>query len=41
VRKRLEQRLKSAVPGAVVRSDEVDAARGAVTRARRLLGVEG
>lgn len=41
VRKRLEQRLKSAVPGASVRSDEVDAARGAVTRARRLLGVEG
>lgn len=40
VRKRLEQRLKSAVPGATVRSDEVDAARGAVRRARRLLGVE-
>ena len=41
VRKRLEQRLKSAVPGAVVRSEEVDAARGAVTRARRLLGMDG
>lgn len=40
VRKRLEQRLKSAVPGATVRSEEVDAARGAVRRARRLLGVE-
>ena len=40
VRKRLEQRLKSAVPGAVIRSDDVDAARGAVRRARRLLGVE-
>jgi glucosamine kinase len=40
VRKRLEQRLKSAVPGATVRPDEVDAARGAVRRARRLLGVE-
>ena len=40
VRKRLEQRLKSAVPGATVRSEEVDAARGAVRRATRLLGVE-
>ncbi len=40
VRKRLEQRMKSAVPGATVRSEEVDAARGAVRRARRLLGVE-
>jgi len=40
IRKRLEQRLKSAVPGATVRADEVDAARGAVRRARRLLGVE-
>ncbi len=40
VRKRLEQRLKSAVPGAAVRAEEVDAARGAVRRARRLLGVE-
>lgn len=40
VRKRLEQRLKSAVPGATIRSDEVDAARGAVRKARRLLGVE-
>lgn len=41
VRKRLEQRLKSAVPGATVRAEEVDAARGAIRRARRLLGVEG
>ena len=40
IRKRLEQRLKSAVPGATVRVDDVDAARGAVRRARRLLGVE-
>ncbi len=40
VRKRVEQRLKTAVPGAVVRSDEVDAARGAVKRALRLMGVE-
>lgn len=40
VRKRLEQRLKSAVPGAAVRAEEVDAARGAIRRARRLLGVE-
>lgn len=40
VRKRLEQRLKSAVPGANIRSEEVDAARGAVRRARRLLGME-
>ncbi len=40
VRKRLEQRLKSAVPGAIIRAEEVDAARGAVRRARRLLGVE-
>lgn len=40
VRKRVEQRLKTAVPGAVVRPEEVDAARGAVRRARRLMGVE-
>lgn len=40
VRKRLEQRLKSAVPGATVRNEDVDAARGAIRRARRLLGVE-
>ncbi len=40
VRKRLEQRLKSAVPGALIRADDVDAARGAIRRARRLLGVE-
>ncbi len=41
VRKRVEQRLKTAVPGAIVRSEEVDAARGAVRRALRLMGVEG
>ncbi|MCA0376488.1 MAG: hypothetical protein LCH84_12610 [Gemmatimonadetes bacterium] len=40
VRKRLEQRLRTAVPGAVIRADDVDAARGAVRRARRLLGVD-
>ncbi len=40
VRKRLEQRLRSAVPGATVHGEDVDAARGAVRRARRLLGVE-
>lgn len=40
VRKRLEQRLKSAVPGCTVRSEEVNAARGAIRRARRLLGIE-
>jgi glucosamine kinase len=40
VRKRLEHRLKSAVPGATIHAEDVDAARGAVRRARRLLGVE-
>lgn len=40
IRKRLEQRLKSAVPGATVRAEDVDGARGAVRRARRMLGVE-
>ena len=40
LRKRIEQRLKTAVPGAALRTDEVDAARGAVRRARRLMGVE-
>ncbi len=40
IRKRLEQRLKSAVPGAMIKSEEVDAARGAIRRAKRLLGVE-
>ncbi|MCC6246127.1 MAG: hypothetical protein IT353_25055 [Gemmatimonadaceae bacterium] len=39
IRRRLEQRLKSAVPGATVRAEDVDAARGAVRRARQLLGV--
>jgi glucosamine kinase len=40
LRKRLEHRLKSAVPGAQVRLGEVNAARGAVRAALRLLGVE-
>lgn len=40
VRKRLEHRLKSAVPGAAVRTEDVDAARGAVRKARKLLGAE-
>jgi glucosamine kinase len=38
VRKRLEQRLRSAVPGAQIHSGEVDAARGAVRGALRYLG---
>ena len=38
LRKRLEQRLKSAVPGAVIHPDDVDAARGAVRGALRFLG---
>jgi glucosamine kinase len=36
-RKRLEHRLKSAVPGAQIHAEEVDAARGAVHRALRHL----
>ena len=40
LRKRLEHRLKSAVPGATVRVQEVDPARGAVRGALRYLGVE-
>jgi glucosamine kinase len=40
LRKRLELRLKSAVPGATVRVPEVDPARGAVRGALRYLGVE-
>ena len=40
LRKRLELRLKSAVPGATVRGPEVDPARGAVRGALRYLGVE-
>jgi glucosamine kinase len=39
LRKRLERRLKSAVPGAQLRAGEVDAARGAVRAALRHLGV--
>ena len=38
LRKRLEQRLRSAVPGAQVQAAEVDAARGAVRGALRYLG---
>ena len=38
LRKRLEQRLKSAVPGAQLHTPEVDAARGAVRGALRYLG---
>jgi glucosamine kinase len=37
LRKRVEHRLKSLVPGAEVRSDPVDAARGAVRRALALV----
>lgn len=37
-RRRLEHRLKSAVPGAIVRQESVDAVRGAITRGRKLLG---
>ena len=40
MRRRLEHRLKSAVPGAQVRAEPVDAARGAVRGALRFLGVE-
>lgn len=39
LRKRLEHRLRSAVPGAAVRSEEVVPARGAMRGAMRLLGV--
>jgi glucosamine kinase len=38
IRKLVEHRLKSAVPGAVVHHDEVDAARGAVKLARKGVG---
>lgn len=38
LRKRLEHRLKSAVPGAAVRSEAVVAARGAVRAALRIVG---
>ncbi len=38
LRKRLEQRLRSAVPGAQLTSDEVNAARGAVRNALRFAG---
>ncbi len=40
LRKRVEHRLKSAVPGAQVRPQDVDPARGAVRGALRFLGVE-
>jgi glucosamine kinase len=39
LRKRVEHRLKSAVPGAQVRPDEVVPVRGAVRGALRFLGV--
>lgn len=39
MRKRLEQRLKTLVPGSVVRHQTVDAARGAVTMALRTIGL--
>jgi glucosamine kinase len=39
LRKRLEHRLRSAVPGAQVRAEAVDPARGAVRGALRFLGV--
>jgi glucosamine kinase len=41
LRKRLEQRLRSAVPGAQVHAADVDAARGAVRGALRYLGDAG
>jgi glucosamine kinase len=40
LRKRLEHRLRTAVPGAQLRQEDVDPARGAVRGALRLLGVE-
>ena len=39
LRKRVEHRMKSAVPGAQVRAEPVDAARGAVKGALRFLGM--
>jgi glucosamine kinase len=39
LRKRVEQRLKTAVPGAQIRGEEVVAVRGAVRGALRYLGV--
>ncbi len=39
LRRRVEHRLKSAVPGAAVRAEPVDPARGAVRSALRMLGV--
>ena len=40
LRKRLEQRLRSAVPGAQVRAEDVEPARGAVRGALRFLGAD-
>ena len=40
LRKRVEQRLRTAVPGSQVRQEPVDPARGAVRGALKLLGVE-
>jgi glucosamine kinase len=39
LRKRVEHRLKSAVPGATIRADEVKPERGAVRAALRALAV--
>ena len=41
LRQRLEQRLRSAVPGAQLNASEVDAARGAVRGALRHVGESG
>jgi glucosamine kinase len=40
LRKRVEHRLRSVVPGAQLRAEDVDPARGAVRGALRFLGVE-
>ncbi|MCU0634483.1 MAG: hypothetical protein MUE41_06385 [Gemmatimonadaceae bacterium] len=40
MRKRLEQRLKTAVPGASVLSRDVDAVKGALRMARRMAGID-
>ncbi|HEY0776340.1 MAG TPA: BadF/BadG/BcrA/BcrD ATPase family protein, partial [Gemmatirosa sp.] len=40
LRRRLEHRLKTAVPGAQLRAADVDPARGAVRGALRMLGIE-
>lgn len=40
LRKRLEQRMKSAIPGAAVLPRDVDAVKGAIRTARRMAGVD-